>query len=126
MSRDGESDLALPGTDKNRGQVFAAAEPQTPVPPQSISGGSPTHLAVEPPRQHEVTSIITSGGNDSRKRPRNENSRAAVVYPRKRSIAACRLCRIKKVKCNNARPSCDSCLTSRAECVYADSQDHSR
>lgn len=62
-----------------------------------------------------------------RKRQRTENpiSRASIAYPRKRATAACRLCRARKIKCNNARPACGSCLTSKAPCVYEDSQDYS-
>ncbi|KPM42712.1 hypothetical protein AK830_g3857 [Neonectria ditissima] len=59
----------------------------------------------------------------SRKRPRPESSRADVAYPRKRAIAACRLCRSRKVKCNNARPCCGNCEASKAVCVYEDTQD---
>ncbi|KAI9038749.1 uncharacterized protein KD926_010484 [Aspergillus affinis] len=40
-----------------------------------------------------------------------------------RALTACQLCRSKKVKCNNARPSCSHCEKSKATCVYGDSQD---
>ncbi|KAK4954143.1 hypothetical protein LTR10_007571 [Elasticomyces elasticus] len=52
------------------------------------------------------------------KRPRTE-----VGYLRKRAIAACRLCRARKVKCNNARPACGACETSLAPCDYDDPSD---
>ncbi|KAG7152258.1 hypothetical protein HYQ46_011912 [Verticillium longisporum] len=49
-----------------------------------------------------------------RKRDRGEVSRADVAYPRKRATAACRLCRSRKVKCNNARPTCGNCSSHNA------------
>lgn len=58
-----------------------------------------------------------------RKRDRGEVSRADVAYPRKRATAACRLCRSRKVKCNNARPTCGNCSSHNAVCVYEDSDD---
>lgn len=39
---------------------------------------------------------------------------------RKRAIAACQLCRLRKTKCDNGRPVCGSCRHHRARCVYAD------
>ncbi|KAH6879479.1 hypothetical protein B0T10DRAFT_520121 [Thelonectria olida] len=59
----------------------------------------------------------------SRKRQRPNISRADASYPRKRAINACRHCRLRKVKCNNARPTCGNCEASKASCVYEDSQD---
>lgn len=61
----------------------------------------------------------------SRKRRRTEKSRVGAAYSRKRAVAACRLCRARKIKCNNARPSCGGCMSSGSICVYQDSQDHS-
>ncbi|KAK9343141.1 hypothetical protein V1522DRAFT_250336 [Lipomyces starkeyi] len=59
----------------------------------------------------------------SRKRQRPGGSRVIGTYPRMRALTACQLCRSKKVKCNNARPSCSNCEKSKATCVYGDSQD---
>lgn len=61
--------------------------------------------------------------SQSRKRTRADNPRDAVTYPRKRAIYACRQCRVRKVKCNNARPTCRSCEVSSATCTYEDTQD---
>jgi hypothetical protein len=62
----------------------------------------------------------------SRKRQRSDISRVDASYPRKRAITACRHYRSRKVKCNNARPTCGNCEVSKASCVYEDSQDLSR
>ncbi|KAF4970536.1 hypothetical protein FSARC_2445 [Fusarium sarcochroum] len=61
----------------------------------------------------------------SRKRQRSDVSRRDVAYPRKRAITACRQCRARKVKCNNARPTCGNCDASKASCSYEDTQDFS-
>lgn len=67
----------------------------------------------------------TRQSNASRKRPRPETHRPEHVYPRKRAITACRLCRHRKVKCNNQRPVCGACSASNASCIYEDAEDHS-
>ncbi|KUJ09905.1 uncharacterized protein LY89DRAFT_596884 [Mollisia scopiformis] len=44
-------------------------------------------------------------------------------FPRKRAVQACRMCRHRRTKCDNARPSCSMCLTLEVECVYGDKND---
>src|SRR6185436_16267787 len=39
---------------------------------------------------------------------------------RKRAMAACQFCRLRKTKCDNVRPVCGSCRHHLARCVYAD------
>lgn len=54
------------------------------------------------------------------------NSRnSAMRYPRKRAVTACQLCRARKTKCDNQRPSCRICLSVGAPCEYTDRNDHS-
>ncbi|KAH6985338.1 hypothetical protein EDB80DRAFT_732121 [Ilyonectria destructans] len=55
------------------------------------------------------------------KRRRLERQRADVTYPRRRAVRACKTCRVKKVKCNNARPICGMCAEFNATCIYDDS-----
>ncbi|KAG7413821.1 hypothetical protein Forpe1208_v008237 [Fusarium oxysporum f. sp. rapae] len=60
------------------------------------------------------------------KRRRIDRQRPDVTYSRKRAIAACRICRVKKVKCNNVRPVCGSCMASQSTCIYeGPEEDHS-
>ncbi|KAG5804342.1 hypothetical protein H9Q74_009886 [Fusarium xylarioides] len=60
------------------------------------------------------------------KRRRIDRQRPDVTYSRKRAIAACRICRVKKIKCNNVRPVCGSCVSSQSTCVYeGPEEDHS-
>lgn len=39
---------------------------------------------------------------------------------RRRAATACQLCRIRKTKCDNGRPSCGYCLFQGAQCIYTD------
>ncbi len=71
------------------------------------------------------TDLPTSVTDKGSKRARTESSRAAMSYPRKRAVTACRLCRARKRKCNNARPTCNLCETVGADCSYEDPLDHS-
>ncbi len=59
------------------------------------------------------------------KRPRESES-VGLRYPRKRALTACGLCRTKKTKCDNVRPTCGSCASIGAICSFDDAQkDHS-
>ncbi|KAK9236405.1 hypothetical protein V1525DRAFT_217083 [Lipomyces kononenkoae] len=60
------------------------------------------------------------------KRVRQTSSREAKAFPRKRALAACRVCRVRKIKCNNAKPACSSCAATGACCVYEDYHDISK
>ncbi|KAJ5371235.1 uncharacterized protein N7496_007327 [Penicillium cataractarum] len=78
---------------------------------------------------NQTLGILNHDGEDGsspqprKKRPRPENTRTGNAYQRKRAITACKACRARKIKCNNARPSCGSCLASMSPCVYEDRQD---
>ena len=76
-----------------------------------------------PPEQDPNASVTTdlyrdTAANGSRKRPA---SRIKSTYPRKRAIQACQKCRARRTKCNNARPTCSSCLDLGVDCSYAES-----
>jgi hypothetical protein len=52
--------------------------------------------------------------------------RSSVTYPRRRAVTACQVCRLRKTKCDNMRPSCGFCLRVNKTCIYDDeSVDHS-
>ncbi|KAL2851501.1 hypothetical protein BJY01DRAFT_260808 [Aspergillus pseudoustus] len=59
-----------------------------------------------------------AGDSPAAKRPRATAARSA--YPRRRAIAACQLCRMRKTKCDNRRPSCGTCTLLQSQCVYQD------
>ena len=43
-----------------------------------------------------------------------------MSYPRKRAVTACQLCRMRKQKCDNQRPSCSTCVSIDVVCNYQD------
>ncbi|KAI1451721.1 vegetative cell wall protein gp1 [Annulohypoxylon moriforme] len=50
----------------------------------------------------------------------NKRQRTAGMYRRKRAVAACQQCRIRKTKCDNARPVCGFCQKNQGQCIYPD------
>ncbi|KAL4761723.1 uncharacterized protein BDW70DRAFT_149773 [Aspergillus foveolatus] len=52
------------------------------------------------------------------KKPRAQAARN--TYPRRRAMVACQLCRMRKTKCDNRRPSCGTCTSLQFQCVYQD------
>ncbi|KAJ5771134.1 uncharacterized protein N7511_003185 [Penicillium nucicola] len=59
---------------------------------------------------------ISSSGMDPQAIAQSQSS----DVPRKRKRTACRTCRDRRVKCDNGRPSCQSCCTLKLACVYPD------
>ncbi|KAL3451834.1 hypothetical protein BJX65DRAFT_266953, partial [Aspergillus insuetus] len=59
-----------------------------------------------------------AGEPPAAKRPRTTAARSA--YPRRRAVVACQLCRMRKTKCDNRRPSCGTCTSLHFQCVYQD------
>jgi len=62
-------------------------------------------------------------------RPPHKRSRATTglhrgetTYPRQRALTACHICRIRKIKCSNDRPTCASCSRQGVTCIYDDGQ----
>ncbi|KAG5978271.1 hypothetical protein E4U55_006309 [Claviceps digitariae] len=45
--------------------------------------------------------------------------RGAAFYPRKRANTACQVCRARKTKCDNEKPSCSYCVSVGATCVQS-------
>ncbi|KAF5004851.1 hypothetical protein FDECE_8667 [Fusarium decemcellulare] len=53
--------------------------------------------------------------------PTKKRSRTTADYAqRKRVPVACQFCRLRKVKCDNVRPSCGYCLRHKAKCIYGE------
>ncbi|KAJ5371741.1 hypothetical protein N7517_003747 [Penicillium concentricum] len=52
-----------------------------------------------------------------RKRQRQENNERPS-YPRKRAVQACHTCRQKRIKCDNEKPVCGSCVGLAMPCIY--------
>ncbi|KAJ5788105.1 hypothetical protein N7457_003095 [Penicillium paradoxum] len=54
--------------------------------------------------------------SDTPKKKRSNTESAE--YPRRRATIACQICRLRKTRCNGARPKCQLCSDLNAECVY--------
>lgn len=64
------------------------------------------------------------GSDSARKRARPLSS--DTRYPRKRSSKACHVCRARKTKCDNVRPTCGFCASVNIQCSYdVAEKDHS-
>ncbi|RFU25809.1 hypothetical protein B7463_g10519, partial [Scytalidium lignicola] len=50
----------------------------------------------------------------TRKRPA---ARGTAAYPRKRAVTACQVCRARRTKCDNKKPTCSFCEKVGATCV---------
>ncbi|KAL2872242.1 putative C6 finger domain protein [Aspergillus lucknowensis] len=49
---------------------------------------------------------------------KKRSSSEVTEYPRRRATIACQICRLRKTRCNGARPKCQLCTDLDAECVY--------
>ncbi|PKX88827.1 uncharacterized protein P174DRAFT_455452 [Aspergillus novofumigatus IBT 16806] len=45
--------------------------------------------------------------------------RGNAAYPRKRAVTACQVCRARRTKCDNLKPSCSFCLKVGAKCIQS-------
>ncbi|KAI9151383.1 hypothetical protein HJFPF1_08585 [Paramyrothecium foliicola] len=56
------------------------------------------------------------------------NTQGTLLLKRKRVVAqvACDRCRIKKISCNGARPSCKGCIQRKTPCVYETEHNETR
>ena len=65
---------------------------------------------VEPP----AASALAGSTGDTR-----PLARGTAFYPRKRAVKACQVCRARRTKCDNAKPSCSFCLKVGATCIQS-------
>ncbi|RAL06223.1 putative C6 finger domain protein [Aspergillus ibericus CBS 121593] len=62
----------------------------------------------------EMNSDVILDANLAKKRTNSEGTE----YPRRRATIACQICRLRKTRCNGARPRCQLCVDLDAGCVY--------
>lgn len=87
------------------------------MPPQAEN--SPSHQAMNdegPPSTSEST-LHQQNGNKKRRLTTTAYTR------RKRAFAACQFCRLRKTKCDTARPVCGFCQYHNATCIYDDDEE---
>jgi hypothetical protein len=101
-----------------QGQMLSASDTHLPHPP-------PSHVPQDSIGSETLPHTLP--GRQKRKHASSEVTRSAMSYPRKRAVRACQLCRTRKTKCNNIRPTCGSCNQMGAPCLYEDAidMDHS-
>ncbi|KAL1889862.1 Zcf27p [Sporothrix stenoceras] len=46
-------------------------------------------------------------------------ARGTAFYPRKRAVRACQVCRARRTKCDNLKPTCSFCLKTGAVCIQS-------
>lgn len=104
-------------------------QPQPPMPRDFIPpmGGVPYFVrTMAPPEEKYFFSPAASVTPETpkqekrapRKTPKHTKLGALARPVRTRSATACEHCRLKKIKCDNARPRCGSCRLNEVECVY--------
>ncbi|KAJ5896557.1 uncharacterized protein N7473_005956 [Penicillium subrubescens] len=69
-----------------------------------------------PPPERDIDPI--TGAELDLSGTKKRSSEDASEYPRRRATIACQICRLRKTRCNGARPKCQLCSDLDAECVY--------
>lgn len=73
-----------------------------------------------PPLQGDIPVSPTGEVGNSNRRPgKRPAARGTAFYPRKRANTACQVCRARKTKCDNKKPSCSYCLSVGATCIQS-------
>ncbi|KAF7594280.1 hypothetical protein BBP40_009680 [Aspergillus hancockii] len=78
-------------------------------------------MSSSPEREREIrievasTATVSDGFQTSKKKRSNSD---VTEYPRRRATIACQICRLRKTRCNGARPKCQLCTDLDADCVY--------
>ncbi|KAJ5102891.1 hypothetical protein N7532_003420 [Penicillium argentinense] len=67
--------------------------------------------------ERDVDPITGSDEAELTSQKKRSNS-DATEYPRRRATIACQICRLRKTRCNGAKPKCQLCTDLDAECVY--------
>ncbi|KAJ9241433.1 transcriptional regulator family: Fungal Specific TF [Paecilomyces variotii] len=95
--------------------LLHAVEPEFPslgaLPtPQNL----PEDLRRDSSQENHNDDNSSSHATASRKRPA---PRGTAAYPRKRANKACQVCRARRTKCDNKKPSCSFCEKVGAKCI---------
>ena len=61
----------------------------------------------------------TPAPSEERRPGKRPAARGTAFYPRKRANTACQVCRARKTKCDNKKPSCSYCLSVGANCIQS-------
>ncbi|CAG8182360.1 unnamed protein product [Penicillium olsonii] len=69
-------------------------------------------------REKEAGDSVDYPHSDGTLGKKKRSTSETVEYPRRRATIACQICRLRKTRCNGARPKCQLCSDLNAECVY--------
>ncbi|KAL3473647.1 hypothetical protein BJX99DRAFT_194233 [Aspergillus californicus] len=76
-------------------------------------------MSTSPERDREVALDSNSSAVSNELGSKKKRSSSEVMeYPRRRATIACQICRLRKTRCNGARPKCQLCTDLDADCVY--------
>src|ERR1700744_5815207 len=84
----------------------------------NVSGDLIKELAGQ--SSEEKASVAGDGGPAAEPPKKRRAPDVRISYPRKRAVTACQLCRSRKTKCDNQRPSCGTCVSLDVRCNYRD------
>lgn len=68
---------------------------------------------------NQTQSSSAAPGQEDRRPGKRPAARGTAFYPRKRANTACQVCRARKTKCDNRKPSCSYCLSVGATCIQS-------
>ncbi|ODV81729.1 uncharacterized protein CANTADRAFT_3804 [Suhomyces tanzawaensis NRRL Y-17324] len=98
---------------------------QTPIPPAGPPMGAmpeypPAHgIPAQPPSFQRVQPPVVVDQQFTPRKPAPPAARGVTNQPRKRALTACDTCRVRKIKCDNGRPRCGSCVkTGNLNCHF--------
>ena len=86
--------------------------------PKQHKGDIPLVLLTSGTQDRSPSGRMSSEQSTQKKRPA---PRGTAAYPRKRAVTACQVCRARRTKCDNAKPTCSFCLKIGAHCVQSPS-----
>ncbi|KAK1477648.1 C6 zinc finger domain-containing protein [Colletotrichum cuscutae] len=97
----------------------------------NLSHCTPAHpfllLMTDPSTPDSHVPSVTDASDLDRSRPEQSTSktntrpaaRGTAFYQRKRAVRACQVCRARRTKCDNLKPSCSFCLKVGATCIQS-------
>ncbi|KLU90852.1 C6 zinc finger domain-containing protein [Magnaporthiopsis poae ATCC 64411] len=79
---------------------------------QPLPGGPPLEMA-------NVSVGSDEGDHSPATRNPRPSPRGTAAYQRRRAVKACQVCRARRTKCDNLKPSCSFCLKTGAKCIQS-------
>jgi hypothetical protein len=105
------------------GFVFPTISPTDINPSQTTNGGDPLRKRSSTDIRDITDLTVPRPSPPGRKKSQSKPDFSTRLssskdYPRRRALQACQICRARKTKCDNERPTCGSCEALGVECNY--------